>query len=67
VLSGTIVFAAYSGIHFWFPKFAARYRDEKLGKVHFWLTFIGFHATFLVQHWLGAERVVTRTFAGAIG
>jgi cytochrome c oxidase subunit 1 len=28
--------------------------DETLGKVHFWLTFIGFHATVLVQHWQGA-------------
>jgi cytochrome c oxidase subunit 1 len=27
--------------------------DERLGKVHFWLTFIGFHTTFLIQHWLG--------------
>ena len=55
VLFGTIVFAAYSGIYFWFPKFTGRYLDERLGKVHFWLTFVGFHATFLVQHWLGAE------------
>jgi cytochrome c oxidase subunit 1 len=55
VLFGTIVFAVYSGIYFWFPKFTGRYLDERLGKVHFWLTFIGFHATFLVQHWLGAE------------
>ena len=55
VLFGTIVFAVYSGIYFWFPKFTGRYLDEKLGKLHFWMTFIGFHMTFLVQHWLGAE------------
>ncbi len=55
VLFGTIVFAVYSGIYFWFPKFTGRYLDEKLGKLHFWMTFLGFHATFLVQHWLGAE------------
>ena len=60
VLFGTIVFAVYSGIYFWFPKFTGRYLDEKLGKVHFWLTFIGFHATFLVQHWLGAEGMPRR-------
>jgi cytochrome c oxidase subunit I len=53
VLFGTIVFAAYSGIYFWFPKFTGRMLDDRLGKVHFWLTFIGFHTTFLVQHWLG--------------
>jgi len=53
VLFGTIVFAAYAGVYFWFPKITGRMLDERLGKVHFWLTFIGFHATFLVQHWLG--------------
>jgi cytochrome c oxidase subunit 1 len=53
VLFGTIVFATFSGIYFWFPKFTGRFLDEPLGKLHFWTTFIGFHATFLVQHWLG--------------
>ncbi|SDJ39070.1 cytochrome c oxidase subunit 1 [Frankineae bacterium MT45] len=60
VLFGTIVFAAYSGAYFWFPKFTGRYLDERLGKVHFWLTFFGFHGTFLVQHWLGAEGMPRR-------
>ncbi|MDQ1644417.1 MAG: cytochrome c oxidase subunit, partial [Cryptosporangiaceae bacterium] len=53
VLFGTIVFAAYSGIYFWFPKMTGRMMDERLGKLHFWLTFVGFHTTFLIQHWLG--------------
>ncbi len=53
VLFGTIVFATYSGIYFWFPKMTGRFLDEKLGKLHFWTTFVGFHLTFLVQHWLG--------------
>ena len=60
VLFGTIVFAVYAGIYFWFPKFTGRYLDERLGKLHFWLTFIGFHMTFLVQHWLGAEGMPRR-------
>jgi cytochrome c oxidase subunit 1 len=60
VLFGTIVFAAYAGIYFWFPKFTGRYMNERLGKLHFWLTFIGFHCTFLVQHWLGAEGMPRR-------
>jgi cytochrome c oxidase subunit 1 len=34
--------------------------DERLGKLHFWLTFIGFHTTFLVQHWLGDEGMPRR-------
>jgi cytochrome c oxidase subunit 1 len=60
VLFGTIVFAVWSGIYFWFPKYTGRYMDERLGKWHFWLTFIGFHLTFLVQHWLGAEGMPRR-------
>ncbi|BCB90508.1 aa3-type cytochrome oxidase subunit I [Phytohabitans suffuscus] len=55
VLFGTIVFAVYAGVYFWFPKMFGRMLDERLGRVHFWLTFIGFQVTFLVQHWLGAE------------
>jgi cytochrome c oxidase subunit 1 len=60
VLFGTIVFASFGGIYFWFPKFTGRFLDERLGKVHFWLTFVGFHLTFLVQHWLGAEGMPRR-------
>ncbi len=37
-----------------------RLLDERLGKLHFWLTFIGFHTTFLVQHWLGNEGMPRR-------
>ncbi len=53
VLFGTIVFAVFSGMYFWFPKMTGRMLDDRLGKVHFWLTMIGFHTTFLIQHWLG--------------
>ena len=60
VLFGTIVFATYAGIYFWFPKMTGRMMDERLGKWHFWTTFVGFHATFLVQHWLGAEGMPRR-------
>jgi len=60
VLFGTIVFAVFAGVYFWFPKMFGRMLDDRLGKVHFWLTFIGFHTTFLVQHWLGAEGMPRR-------
>jgi cytochrome c oxidase subunit 1 len=53
VLFGTIVFSTFAGVYFWFPKMTGRLLDERLGKLHFWLTLIGFHTTFLVQHWLG--------------
>ncbi|MEU5567264.1 aa3-type cytochrome oxidase subunit I [Micromonospora musae] len=60
VLFGTIVFAAFGGVYFWFPKMTGRLLDERLGKVHFWTMFIGFHVTFLVQHWLGNEGMPRR-------
>lgn len=50
---GTVVFSAFAGVYFWFPKMTGRMLDERLGKIHFWLTFIGFHGTFLIQHWVG--------------
>lgn len=34
--------------------------DERIGKIHFWTLFVGFHTTFLVQHWLGAEGMPRR-------
>ncbi|WP_456698064.1 aa3-type cytochrome oxidase subunit I [Aeromicrobium sp. P5_D10] len=55
VVFGTVVFAMFAGFYFWWPKLTGRMLDEKLGKIHFWLLFIGFHLTFLVQHWLGVE------------
>jgi cytochrome c oxidase subunit 1 len=60
VLFGTIVFATFAGIYFWFPKMTGRMLNEPLGRLHFWLTFIGFHTTFLVHHWLGAEGMPRR-------
>jgi cytochrome c oxidase subunit 1 len=62
VLFGTIVFAVYAGVYFWFPKMTGRMMDERWGKVHFWLTVIGFNTTFLVQHWLGAEGMPRRYY-----
>ncbi|MGY1603848.1 aa3-type cytochrome oxidase subunit I [Geodermatophilus sp. SYSU D00815] len=60
VVFGTVVFAANAGIAFWFPKLCGRMLDERLGKLQFWMTFIGFHGTFLVQHWLGNEGMPRR-------
>ncbi|MFG3436527.1 cytochrome c oxidase subunit I [Nonomuraea sp. NPDC047897] len=53
VVFGTVVFAMFAGFYFWWPKMTGRMLDDRLGKVHFWMLFIGFHTTFLVQHWLG--------------
>ncbi|MET8333847.1 cytochrome c oxidase subunit I [Streptosporangium canum] len=55
VVFGTVVFAMFAGFYFWWPKFTGKMLNDTLGKVHFWTLFIGFHTTFLVQHWLGAQ------------
>ena len=60
VVFGTVVFAMFAGFYYWWPKLTGRMLDEKLGKIHFWLLFIGFHMTFLVQHWLGVEGMPRR-------
>ena len=60
VLFGTVVFAFFGGVYYWFPKLTGRMMDDRLGKVHFWTLFLGFHLTFLVQHWLGNEGMPRR-------
>lgn len=55
VLFGTVVFAMFAGFYFWWPKMTGRMLNETLGKVHFWTLFLGFHTTFLIQHWLGIK------------
>ena len=60
VVFGTVVFAMFAGYYFWWPKLTGRLLDERWGKLHFWLLFIGFHTTFLVQHWLGVEGMQRR-------
>jgi len=60
VVFGTVVFAFFGGVYYWFPKLTGRMMNDRLGKVHFWTLFVGFHLTFLVQHWLGAEGMPRR-------
>ncbi|MDN5726724.1 MAG: cbb3-type cytochrome c oxidase subunit I, partial [Propionibacteriales bacterium] len=60
VVFGTVVFAMFAGFYFWWPKFTGRMLNEAWGKVHFWMLFVGFHTTFLVQHWLGVEGMPRR-------
>ncbi|MCX7521459.1 cytochrome c oxidase subunit I [Microbacterium sp. STN6] len=60
VVFGTVVFAMFSGFYFWWPKLTGTMLNERLGKWHFWLLFIGFHMTFLIQHWLGVMGMPRR-------
>ena len=60
VVFGTVVFAMFSGFYFWWPKWTGKMLNERLGKIHFWLLFIGFHTTFLIQHWIGVVGLPRR-------
>ena len=60
VLFGTVVFTMFGGFYFWWPKFTGKKLDNTLGVWHFWTLFIGFHMTFLVQHWIGVEGMPRR-------
>jgi cytochrome c oxidase subunit I len=60
VLFGGSLFTIFAGIYYWFPKMTGRMYDERLGKLHFWLTFIGFNATFFPMHYLGIQGMPRR-------
>ena len=60
VIFGTVVFAMFAGIFFWYPKMTGKMLNERLGKIQFWLLFVGFHGTFLIQHWLGVQGMPRR-------
>ncbi|MGH1527325.1 aa3-type cytochrome oxidase subunit I [Leifsonia sp. L25] len=60
VVFGTVVFAMFAGFYFWWPKWTGKMLNDRLGKWHFWLLFIGFHTTFLIQHWLGVVGMPRR-------
>ncbi|MGD6964908.1 cytochrome c oxidase subunit I [Rossellomorea vietnamensis] len=53
VIVGGVVFALLAGTHFYWPKMFGTMLNEFLGKISFWLFFIGFHLTFFIQHFLG--------------
>ena len=53
VLIGGAVFPLFGGLHYWFPKMTGRMMSERLGKIAFWLLFVGFNLTFFPMHLLG--------------
>ena len=62
VVFGTVVFAMFAGFYFWWPKWTGKMLNDRLGHVHFWMLFIGFHMTFLIQHWLGVMGMPRRYY-----
>jgi cytochrome c oxidase subunit I+III len=62
VILGGVVFPIFGGLHHWFPKFVGRMPGEALGRVGFWLMFVGFNTTFFVQHVLGLWGMPRRVY-----
>jgi cytochrome c oxidase subunit I len=62
VLIGGAVFPLFAAAYYWFPKFTGRMLDERLGKLNFWLLFVGFHLTFFPMHQLGLKGMPRRIY-----
>jgi cytochrome c oxidase subunit 1 len=62
VLFGGSIFGIFGGVYYWWPKMFGRVLDERLGKLHFWLVFLGFNLTFFPQHMLGLLGMPRRVY-----
>src|SRR3984893_18686335 len=60
VLFGGSVFTIFAGMYYWFPKMTGRMYNERLGKLHFWLTVVGFNLTFFPMHLIGVQGMPRR-------
>ena len=60
IVFGGSIFAIFGATMFWFPKMYGRMMSERIGKIHFWLTFISFNAVFFPMHIIGAEGQMRR-------
>ncbi len=67
VLFGGSMFGIFGGLYYWWPKMFGRVLDEKLGKLHFWLVFVGFNLTFMPQHFLGLLGMPRRVYTYSSG
>src|SRR4029077_18937533 len=62
VLMGGAAFTIFAAIYYWFPKITGRMLDEGLGKLSFYLMFVGFLTTFLIQHVMGLDGMPRRVY-----
>jgi heme/copper-type cytochrome/quinol oxidase subunit 1 len=62
VIIGGAMFPMFAGIYHWYPKITGKFLSESLGKIHFWLFFIGFNCTFFTLHFLGLYGMPRRVY-----
>ena len=60
VMGVAAIFGIFAATYYWFPKMFGRSMDERLGKLHFWLTFIGVYCIFMPMHFLGVAGGIRR-------
>jgi cytochrome c oxidase subunit 1 len=60
VMAVSAMFGIFAGTYFWFPKMYGRMMNDTLGKIHFWLTFVGAYCIFMPFHYLGLASNVRR-------
>ena len=67
VLIGGVAFPIFAGVYYWLPKFTGRLLSDRLGKVNFWLLFIGVHVTFFPMHIVGLMGMTRRSYTYPAG
>lgn len=65
VMGVSAVLAMFAGVYHWFPKMYGRMLNNKLGYVHFWLTFISAFGTFMPMHFIGLAGVPRRYYTNS--
>jgi len=63
VMGSAAIFGMLAGVYHWFPKMFRRMMDERLGYLHFWITFIGAYLVFFPMHFMGLDGVPRRYYA----
>jgi cytochrome c oxidase subunit I len=60
VMGVAAIFGIFAATYFWFPKMFGRMMNEPLGKIHFWITFVGAYCIFMPMHWVGIAGGIRR-------
>jgi cytochrome c oxidase subunit 1 len=63
VMAVSPILVVFGAIYHWYPKITGRMLDDTLGKIHFWITFIGTYSIYYPMHYLGFEGIPRRYFA----
>jgi cytochrome c oxidase subunit 1 len=66
VMASAALFSVFAGVYHWFPKMFGRMMNDRLGKIHFWITFVGIYLTFFPMHFAGFAGMMRRIYSTQI-